>query len=135
MPSAGNTHEVAQEAPESRIVYVDNDPLVVTHAQCLLARPGVQAIAGDLRDPMGILGDPVVCKLIRPAEPACVALALVLHFFPFGTAREIASAFVRWLPPGSYAVISVGSGDEVDRVGASLFIGIFGWRRWYGWSS
>jgi hypothetical protein len=49
--------------------------------------PGVEAIAGDLRDPLGILGDPVVCKMIRPDEPACVVLALVLHFFDFEHAR------------------------------------------------
>jgi SAM-dependent methyltransferase len=115
LPTRANTHESAQGVDEScRVVYVDNDPLVVTHAQALLADPGagVEAITGDLREPMGILGDPVVCKLIRPSEPACVVLAMVLHFFPFEEAREIASAVIRWLPPGSYAIISVGCGDE-----------------------
>jgi hypothetical protein len=114
LPAAGNTHEAAQAvAPSSRVVYVDNDPLVLTHAQALLCGgPEVAAIEGDLRDPMGILGDPVVCKLIRPDEPACVVLACVLHFFAFEHAREIAGAFIRWLPPGSYAIISVGCGDE-----------------------
>jgi len=115
LPTRDNTHEAAQAVDEScRVVYADNDPLVVTHAQALLADPGagVEAITGDLRDPMGILGDPVVCKLIRPSEPACAVLAMVLHFFPFEQAREIASAVIRWLPPGSYAIISVGCGDE-----------------------
>lgn len=39
----------------------------------------MEAIQGDLREPLGILGDPVVCKLIRPGQPACVVLARVLH--------------------------------------------------------
>lgn len=113
LPTRDNTHQIAQAVnPDARVVYVDNDPVVLRHAQALLAGPGVEAIAGDLREPMGILGDPVTCKLIRPDEPACVVLALVLHFFPFEVAREIASAFVRWLPPGSCAIISVGCGDE-----------------------
>jgi len=84
LPTAQNTHQAAQAAdPGARVVYADNDPVVVAHARARLAAPGVEAIEGDLRDPMGILGDPIVCKLIRPDEPACVVLALVLHFFDF----------------------------------------------------
>jgi hypothetical protein len=113
LPTAQNTHQAAQAADEScRVVYADNDPVVLTHARALLAGPGVEAIEGDLRDPMGILGAPEVCKMIRPDEPACVVLALVLHFFDFEHAWQIAGAFTSWLPAGSYLILSVGSGDE-----------------------
>jgi hypothetical protein len=113
LPARDNTHQAAQAVtPDARVVYADNDPVVVTHARARLTAPGVEAIAGDLRDPAAILGDPVVCKMIQPGEAACVVLALVLHFFPFEEAREIAGAFTAWLPPGSYAIISVGCGDE-----------------------
>ena len=61
-PAAGNVHQVAQELePLSRVVYVDNDPVVVSHARALLCTgPGVCAIEGDLRDPAGILDHPDV---------------------------------------------------------------------------
>jgi hypothetical protein len=94
------------------VVYADNDPVVVAHARARLAEPGVEAIQGDLREPLGILGDPVVCKLIQPDQPACVVLACVLHFFDFEHAWQIAETFTAWLPTGSYVIISVGSGDE-----------------------
>jgi hypothetical protein len=113
LPTAQNTHQAAQAVDEScRVVYADNDPIVVVHAQSLLTRPGVEAIEADLRDPMGILGDPVVCKMIRPSEPACVVLACILHFFDFEHAWQIAGAFTAWLPAGSCLILSVGCGDE-----------------------
>jgi hypothetical protein len=113
LPTRDNTHRAAQAVdPGARVVYADNDPVVVGHARALLTGPGVEAIEGDLRDPMGILGDPVVCKMIRPGEPACVVLACVLHFFDFEHAWQIAGAFTAWLPAGSYLILSVGCGDE-----------------------
>ena len=119
LPTADNTHQAAQAVDEScRVVYVDNDPVVLAHARARLTAPGVEAIPGDLREPLGIFGAPVVCKMIQPGEPACVVLALVLHFFDFEHAWQIAGAFVSWLPPGSYAIISVGSGDE--QIGGAL---------------
>jgi hypothetical protein len=122
LPTAQNTHQAAQAVnPWTRVIYADNDLLVVRHAQALLAGPGgpgVEAIEADLRDPLGILGDPVVCKMIRPDEPACVVLALVLHFLDFEHAWQVAGAFTSWLPSGSYLILSVGCGDE--ETGAAL---------------
>jgi hypothetical protein len=70
LPTGGNTHQAAQAVDQScRVVYADNDPVVLTQARALLTDPGVGVIEGDLRDPLGILGDPVVCKVIRPDEP------------------------------------------------------------------
>jgi len=57
-------------APDTRVVYVGNDPVVVSHARALLcADPGVRAIEGDLRDPAGILGDPELREQIDLREP------------------------------------------------------------------
>jgi hypothetical protein len=113
LPTAQNTHQAAQAVdPGARVVYADNDPVVVAHARARLCDPGVEAIQGDLREPLGILGDPAVCKMIRPDEPACVVLACVLHFFDFEHAWQIAGAFTAWLPPGGHVIISVGSGDK-----------------------
>jgi hypothetical protein len=115
-PRAHNTHEIAQAvAPACRVVYVDNNPVAATHARALPEGPGTAVAEGDMRDPGAILASPAVGSLIRPGEPAALIMATVLHFFDFATAREIACGFIRWLPPGSYAVISVGSGDERTR--------------------
>ena len=78
IPSAGNVHNVAQElAPESRVLYVDNDPIVLAHARAL--RPGtpqgrVSYIQADLREPETILGDPAVAKTLDLSQPVGLVL-------------------------------------------------------------
>ena len=112
-PTARNTHEVAQAADSTcRVVYVDNDSMVLTHARALLRDVGVSVVAGDLTDPAAILGSPGVCRQIRLGEPVGIILGLVLHFFDADTAREISATFTGAIAPGSYVVISVGSADE-----------------------
>ena len=123
LPTALNTHDIAQHAdPGARVAYVDNDPVVISHARSLLAKsPRVIAVPGDMRDPGGILGDDGLTALIDLAEPACVIMSGVLHFADPGTARRVATAFARVLAPGSYLIISVGSGnsDEGDNFTAT----------------
>ena len=118
LPTALNTHDIARQAdPAARVAYVDNDPVVISHARGLLAKsPGVIAVPGDMRDPAAILGDDGLTGLINLAEPACVIMSGVLHFADPGTARRVTAAFARALAPGSYLIISVGSGnpDEGD---------------------
>jgi O-methyltransferase involved in polyketide biosynthesis len=116
LPTAVNTHDIAQEiAPGARVAYVDNDPIVISHARSLLAkRPGVIAVPGDMRDPGRILGDPGLTDLIDLAEPVCVIMSGVLHFADPATARDIAAAFARAIAPGSYLIISVGSGSPSE---------------------
>ena len=100
LPRAENTHQAAQAVdPSCRVVYADNDPVVVGHATALLAHP-------------------VVARLITPGEPVGLIMAMVLHFFEAATAGKIVAVLTDWLAPGSYAVISVGSGDE--RTGGTL---------------
>ena len=112
LPAADNTHQVARAVDAScRVVYVDNDPVVVAHASALLAEDGVAAIGADMRDPTTILGHLATRTLIRPGEPTALILGMVLHLFDASTAARIAAAFTAWLPPGSYAVVSVGLAD------------------------
>jgi O-methyltransferase involved in polyketide biosynthesis len=116
LPTAVNTHDIAQEvAPGARVAYVDNDPVVISHARSLLAKsPGVIAVPGDMRDSERILADARLTELINIAEPACVILSGVLHFADAETASGVAVGFARALAPGSYLIISVGSGNPSE---------------------
>ncbi len=116
LPTATNTHDIARHVdPQARVAYVDNDPIVISHARSLLAKsPGVIAVPGDMRDPERILADPTLAELIDLAEPACVILSAVLHFADAPTARAVAAVFAGALVPGSYMIISVGSGSRSE---------------------
>lgn len=113
LPTGENTHEIADAVhPDCRVVYVDADPIVVSHARVLLQSPGVSVIRGDMAEPDAILADVCARGLINLAEPTAVILAMVLHFFDATTASAIVTTFARAATPGSYFVLSVGSGDE-----------------------
>ena len=116
LPTALNTHDIAQHVdPQARVAYVDYDPIVISHARSLLAKsPGVIAVPGDMRDPGGILSDAGLKELIDLAEPACVILSAILHFADAGTARDVAATFAQAVVPGSYLIISVGSGNPSE---------------------
>lgn len=76
------------------------------------------AIQADLADPAALLAHPVITRLIRPGEPTGLVLAMMLHFFEAPAAEKTMTYLSGWLAPGSYVVISVGSGDE--RTGGTL---------------
>ncbi|MGW4460760.1 SAM-dependent methyltransferase [Micromonospora sp. NPDC004704] len=118
LPTADNTHEVAQRiAPQSRIVYVDNDPLVMAHARALLTSSpeGKGAyIERDLRDPASILDAPELHDTLDLREPVGLMLVAILHFVrdfedPYGVVARVVDA----LPSGSYVVMSHGTYDGV----------------------
>ncbi|BCJ48682.1 hypothetical protein Asp14428_01570 [Actinoplanes sp. NBRC 14428] len=116
LPTADNTHEVAQAvAPESRIVYVDNDPLVMTHARALLTTSpeGRTAyIEADLRDPESILADPTLRGTLDFDRPIGLMLIAVLHFVHgHGAARPIVRRLLDELPSGSYLVATHATSD------------------------
>jgi hypothetical protein len=83
LPSANNVHEVAQRvAPHSRVLYADNDPLVLAHARALLtsAPAGRTAyIQADLREPEKILANPVLRETLDLSEPVALMLVAILH--------------------------------------------------------
>ena len=116
LPTALNTDEIVRRTdPQARVAYVDNDPVVISHARSLLAKsPGVIAVPGDMHDPAGILADAGLAELIDLARPVCVILSAVLHFAAAPAARDIAAAFAGAIVPGSYLIISVGSGSRSE---------------------
>ncbi|HLI40225.1 MAG TPA: SAM-dependent methyltransferase [Streptosporangiaceae bacterium] len=116
LPTAASTHEVAQSVNSgSRVVYVDNDPVVVLHAQALLEGPNVTAVTGDIADPAAVLARPEVTALIRPDEPLAVIMASVLHFFDAETVKRIIAGYMGTAVPGSYVVASVAWTDHTMR--------------------
>jgi len=111
LPSANNVHEVAQEAaPECRVVYVDNDPIVLLHAQVLLAssKQGRTAyIQADLREPEKILASPEVGQTLDMTKPVALMLVAILHFMTEDdNPGQIVSGLLDALPPGSFLVAS-----------------------------
>lgn len=123
LPSANNVHEVAQgEAPDARVVYVDNDPLVLAHARALLTSSpeGRTAyIHADLRDPLAILNDPATRDVLDFTRPIALVLVAVLHFIPDeDRPGDLVATLLDALPPGSYLLASHSTGEH-DRAGAA----------------
>jgi len=116
LPTSPNTHQVAREAaPDARVCYVDNDPLVLTHAQALLAVDDKVSVADrDIRDPASLLTAPELTRLIDPAAPVCVLLVSVLHFLTAEDSDAAVAVVRRWMAPGSYLVISAGTSTGTD---------------------
>jgi hypothetical protein len=119
LPTSPSVHESARAIiPAARVAYVDNDPVAVTHAQALLATgDGVIAIEGDAHDPEAILASPRVAAVIDLAEPVCLLLVSMLHFFTADEADMIVGTFRQRLAPGSYLIISQGNSDTGPRDG------------------
>ena len=114
LPTANNTHEVAQAAvPESRIVYVDNDPLVLAHARALLtSRPeGHTAyLDADLREPGTILEQ--AAGTLDFTRPVAIMLLAILHYIPdLADARRTVARLIDAVPAGSFLVISHAATD------------------------
>jgi S-adenosyl methyltransferase len=123
LPSANNTHEVAQAvAPESRVVYVDNDPVVMLHAQTLLtgSAPGAtDYIEADLRDPGTILAQ--AARTLDFTRPVAVMLVAILHFIsdddhPY----EIVNSLLDAAAPGSFLVLSHMANDILSEEEAAF---------------
>ena len=109
LPAAGAVHEVAsRQVPDARVAYVDNDPIVLTHARALLADETTIAVAGDARDPAAILADQAVRAHLDFDRPVAVLLVSVLHFLagPGDDPAAVVAVFRDALVPGSFVVIS-----------------------------
>jgi hypothetical protein len=111
LPATASVHSVAQAtAPSSRVVYADNDPLVLLHAQALLASApeGRTAyIHADLRDPAAILSDPVTRDVLDFGQPIGLVVVAILHFIQDEEQpRQILATLLDALPPGSYLAAS-----------------------------
>jgi hypothetical protein len=128
LPTVGNTHEVVRRVfPDSRVVYVDNDPMVRLHGNALLnGQCGLAVIVGDLRDPEAILRHPGLHALIDFGEPAGLMMTGVMMFVaddcdPWG----LVARYVAELAPGSYLSLSHLTGDQKPPMAAAGFREVF----------
>jgi len=120
LPTAYNTHQVAQSvAPESRVVYVDNDPIVLAHARALLTstpQGATDYLDADAREPEKILRE--AARTLDFSQPVAVMMLLVLHFIPDADdPHQIIGKLMSALPPGSYLAVSDATTDiDTERV-------------------
>jgi SAM-dependent methyltransferase len=129
LPTQGNVHQIARQyAPQARVVYADNDPVVVAYGRALVEdMSNVRFVKGDLRAPAAILEQPLLRELIDLTRPVALCLTLVVHFItdeenPCALVAELKDA----LCPGSYLILSHVTGDERDpRMIRLLLVEIF----------
>ena len=115
IPTVGNVHEVAQRAaPDTRVVYVDIDPVAVAHSRALLAdNDRADVVQADLRDPDGILDSPQVQNLLDLDQSVGLLMVAILHVIP--DADDPAGLVARFrdaVGPGSYLAIGHATGDS-----------------------
>jgi SAM-dependent methyltransferase len=116
IPTTGNVHEVAQELdPAARVLYVDNDPIVLAHARALIPGTGsgrVELILADLRQPEAILADPALAETLDLSRPVGLVLVGIMHHLrDADDPRRIVATLVDALAPGSYLVLSQSTPD------------------------
>jgi hypothetical protein len=109
LPTAMNTHEAAQAAaPESRVVYVDNDPLVLAHARALLnsnPRGTTDYIHADLHHPAAIID--AARRTLDLSQPVAITLIAIMHHVEdYDQARLVVNSLMEAVPPGSYLALS-----------------------------
>ena len=117
LPTQLNVDEMVHSiAPDAHVVYVDNDPVVFTHGQALLAcGDGVAMVCADLRAPADVLQHAEVGRLLDLAQPVAIVCTSVLHFIPGeDDPHRIIAGYRDRLAPGSYLVISHGTSGTKD---------------------
>jgi hypothetical protein len=123
LPTVDNTHDVAQRvAPDSRIVYVDYDPVVLTHAQALLTSSPegtTDYLQADLRDTGTIL--PGAARTLDLGHPVAILLIAILHFIPDADdPYAIVARLLDAVPSGSYLVMAHGANDIAPEASAEM---------------
>ncbi|KJE19937.1 S-adenosyl methyltransferase [Frankia torreyi] len=117
IPTSPNVHEIAQAVtPQARVVYTDNDPIVLAHARALLASTPQGRTAyldADLHDPQSILAAPELRETLDLSQPVALSMIAVFHFVPdsddpHGIIRSLVDA----LPSGSYLILTNGTADH-----------------------
>jgi hypothetical protein len=122
LPAPGTVHQIAREQdPLASVVYVDNDPVVISHARALLCTaPEICAFEGDLRDPAGILGHPDLRAVIDLGAPVAIVLGAVLHHvLDEDSPHKLAGMLMAAVAPGSYLVISHATDQDIGADAAS----------------
>jgi S-adenosyl methyltransferase len=114
IPTVGNVHEIAQGlVPESRVLYVDNEPVAVAHSELMLKDNERAAILhADLCDTDTVLGSQSAGQLLDFEQPVAVLLVAVLHFVPDSAQpRAAIERYLERMAPGSFLVLSHGTGE------------------------
>ncbi|SBW22431.1 SAM-dependent methyltransferase [Protofrankia symbiont of Coriaria ruscifolia] len=109
LPTARNTHQVAQEhSPDTRVVYIDNDPIVLAHSQALLAEnPNTMVINADLRSPQEVLDHPRLRSLLDLDQPVGLMLLGVIHHLnDHENPDGVVQAYKDVLPSGGYMFLT-----------------------------
>jgi hypothetical protein len=117
LPTQENVHQVARRfTPDARVAYVDNDPVVVVHAQAILATDAAtMAFEGDMREPSAILRRVTERGFIDLTQPVAILMLAVLHFIPDTTqAAQIVAAFREQMAAGSYLVITHATAGDMS---------------------
>jgi S-adenosyl methyltransferase len=115
LPSQGQVHEIVQAiAPDARVAYVDNDPVVLAHGRSMLHGVDNAAfLCQDLREPDAILADPELVRLFDFDRPIALLIVAVLHFIdPEDKPHDIVARLMSALPSGSYLAISHLTADD-----------------------
>ncbi len=125
IPTSPNLHETVQVvAPEARVVYTDNDPIVLAHARALLTSTPQGRTAyldADLHDPASILEAPVVRDTLDLTRPVALSLVAILHFFPDDTdPYGIVRGLLGGLPAGSHLILSHATADLTPSANAAV---------------
>jgi O-methyltransferase involved in polyketide biosynthesis len=123
MPTVPNTHGIARAiSPGTRVVYLDNDAVVLSHLRALAAKgnPSVTVVDGDVREVATSLA--AAAAGIDLSAPGCLLMGFLLHFFEPDAARDLVARYAAALAPGSYVVLSVGRADaEAAKAGFSTY--------------
>jgi SAM-dependent methyltransferase len=108
LPTAENTHQIVQRArPEARVVYVDNDPVVLAHGRALLAdEEFVHMAEADIFQPGRVLANPTVSRNLDLSEPIVLLQVATLHHLEGDKGPEVMREYIDALAPGSYVVFS-----------------------------
>jgi SAM-dependent methyltransferase len=123
LPNMANTHQIAHRvAPDARIVYVDIDPIVSTHAAALMAGSNVATLRADLREPEQVLGNTQVRDLLDFGQPVGIMFMCVLHCLwdkedPWQVVRQFRDA----VAPGSYLALSHMTDEAHPEAAEGLF--------------
>ncbi len=127
IPTSPNLHEVAQSVtPQARVVYADNDPIVLSHARALLTGTAQGATAYldvDLRDPQRILAAPELRSTLDLTQPVALSVLAIMHFIPDADdPHGLLHQLLDGLPAGSYLTLSHATADldeGMERLAAS----------------